>query len=191
MVLGPYPSKREELVLEYVIYRLSDGARLEDIVREQYVRRHASPDEVQDILDNPQLVEGARRKVEEALCTSSMSWTKVLEKEWSLARCCLPHQKPSLPTTPPNWARRRDPAQSTTGRSSKEMVKSAAKKVMFVGRATVFMVGLAMILALTVGVASAAFGANGGNFILGQTNAATAITKLAGAAGVAGPSLQR
>jgi hypothetical protein len=59
------------------------------------------------------------------------------------------------------------------------MVKSAAKKVMFVGRATVFMVGLAMILALTVGVASAAFGANGGNFILGQTNAATAITKLA------------
>ena len=47
-----------------------------------------------------------------------------------------------------------------------------------------------MILALTVGVAGAAFGANGGNFILGQTNAATAITKLAGAAGVAGPSLQ-
>src|SRR3712207_4333191 len=64
------------------------------------------------------------------------------------------------------------------------------QKVMFVGRATVFMVGLAMILALTVGVAGAAFGANGGNFILGQTNAASAITKLAGAAGVAGPSLQ-
>jgi hypothetical protein len=70
------------------------------------------------------------------------------------------------------------------------MVKSAAKKVMFVGKATVFMVGLAVILALTVGVAGAAFGANGGNFILGQTNSATAITKLAGAAGVAGPSLQ-
>jgi hypothetical protein len=69
------------------------------------------------------------------------------------------------------------------------MVKSAAKKVMFVGKATVFMVGLAVILALTVGVAGAAFGANGGNFILGQTNSATAITKLAGAAGVAGPSL--
>ena len=67
---------------------------------------------------------------------------------------------------------------------------SVVKKVMLVGRATVFMVGLAMILALTVGVASAAFGANGGNFILGKTNAATAITKLAGSAGVAGPSLQ-
>ena len=67
---------------------------------------------------------------------------------------------------------------------------SVVKKVMFVGRATVFMVGLAVILALTVGVAGAAFGANGTNFILGQTNAATAITKLAGAAGVSGPSLQ-
>jgi hypothetical protein len=25
-----------------------------------------------------------------ALCTSSMSWTKVLEKEWSLAQCAYP-----------------------------------------------------------------------------------------------------
>jgi hypothetical protein len=43
MVLGSYPSEREDLVLEYVIHRLGDGANLEDIVREQYVRRHASP----------------------------------------------------------------------------------------------------------------------------------------------------
>jgi hypothetical protein len=67
---------------------------------------------------------------------------------------------------------------------------SVVKKVIFVGRATTFVVGLAVILALTVGVAGVAFGANGGNFILGQINVATAITKLAGSAGVAGPSLQ-
>ena len=42
-------------------------------------------------------------------------------------------------------------------------MQSVLKKVMFVGRATTFMVGLAMILALTVGVAGAAFGANGAN----------------------------
>ena len=40
------------------------------------------------------------------------------------------------------------------------MVK-VVKKVMFVGRAATFMVGLAVVLALTVGVAGAAFGANG------------------------------
>jgi hypothetical protein len=47
---------------------------------------------------------------------------------------------------------------------------------MFVGRATTFMVGLAVILALTVGVTGAAFGANGANFLLGKSNTANAIT---------------
>jgi hypothetical protein len=32
MLLGPYPSEREVKVLEYIIHRLGDGARLEDIV---------------------------------------------------------------------------------------------------------------------------------------------------------------
>jgi hypothetical protein len=67
------------------------------------------------------------------------------------------------------------------------MVK-VVKKVMFVGRAATFMVGLAVILALTVGVAGAAFGANGAQFILGKTNTVSAITTLVGS--VAGPSLQ-
>ena len=65
---------------------------------------------------------------------------------------------------------------------------SVLKKVMFVGKATTFMVGLAMILALTVGVAGAAFGANGANFLLGKSNAANTITQLVGS--VAGPGLQ-
>ena len=65
---------------------------------------------------------------------------------------------------------------------------SVLKKVMFVGRATTFVVGLAVILGLTVGVTGAAFGANGANFLLGKSNAANAITQLVGT--VAGPSLQ-
>ena len=63
--MGPYPSEREVKVLEYIIHRLGDGARLEDIVQEEYVRRYASPEEVEEILENPRLVEGARRKIEE------------------------------------------------------------------------------------------------------------------------------
>ena len=58
-------SDREEKVLEYVIHRLGDGASLEDAIREEYVRRHASPDEVQEILDTPRLVEAIREKMEE------------------------------------------------------------------------------------------------------------------------------
>jgi hypothetical protein len=50
------------------------------------------------------------------------------------------------------------------------MVKSKVKKVVWVGRATVFMVGLTLILALVLGVATTALGATGGNFILGKAN---------------------
>jgi hypothetical protein len=70
------------------------------------------------------------------------------------------------------------------------MVKSVFSKVVWVGRATVFLMGLALILALVFGMASTAFGANGGNFILGSlNNTATAITKLTGTVG-GGPALQ-
>jgi hypothetical protein len=60
------------------------------------------------------------------------------------------------------------------------MLRATASKVMWVGRATVFLVGLSVILAVMFGVASAAFGTNGGNFILGQNNTASLLTKLTG-----------
>ncbi len=69
------------------------------------------------------------------------------------------------------------------------MVRSALSKVAWVGRTASMVLGLALVLALVVGAASAAFGANGQAWILGQNNAATAITRLAGAAGVDGPML--
>jgi hypothetical protein len=61
------------------------------------------------------------------------------------------------------------------------MAKAIFSKVICVGRTTSFLVGLAVILALLFGMASAAFGANGQNFILGSlNNTATALTKLTG-----------
>ena len=59
------------------------------------------------------------------------------------------------------------------------MLRSTVSKVMWVGRATVFLVGLAVIFSLIVGVASAAFGANGDGFLLGRRNAASAVSTLA------------
>jgi hypothetical protein len=70
------------------------------------------------------------------------------------------------------------------------MIRSAANKVMWVGRATVFLVGLAMILALLFGVTSMALAKDGDPWLLGRSNVATAITKLAGPVGVNGPMLQ-
>ncbi len=69
------------------------------------------------------------------------------------------------------------------------MIKNAMGKVAWIARATTTVVALAIMLALVFGMASTAFGANGGNFILGSlNNAATAITRLTG--NVNGPAMQ-
>jgi hypothetical protein len=70
------------------------------------------------------------------------------------------------------------------------MTKKIYKKVMFVGRATTFVVGLTVMLALTVGLASTALAGTGvgARFDLGKTNTVNALSTLAGS--VAGPSLQ-
>ena len=82
------------------------------------------------------------------------------------------------------------PLDRASRESEQEMLRSAVSKVMWVGRATVFMVGLAVILALVFGIASRALGANGQAWILGQGNVATAITSLGGAGGVDGPMVR-
>lgn len=58
-----YHSEREERVVEYVIYRIGEGAHLRDVLGEEYVRRNASPDEVEQILDNPRLIETAHERL--------------------------------------------------------------------------------------------------------------------------------
>jgi len=61
------------------------------------------------------------------------------------------------------------------------MIRSAASKVAWVGRTASMVFGLALILALLFGLATTAFGANGGTFVLGKlNNAATAVTGLVG-----------
>ena len=68
------------------------------------------------------------------------------------------------------------------------MIRSALSKVLWMARATSTIVGLAIMLALVVGVASASLGATGGNFILGNANSAGAVSKLT--ASIANPALQ-
>ncbi len=58
------------------------------------------------------------------------------------------------------------------------MVRSVVSKVMWVGRATVFLVGLSVILAVIFGVASMALGADGQPFLLGKKNVASSVSKL-------------
>ncbi len=68
------------------------------------------------------------------------------------------------------------------------VIKSTASKVMWVGKATVFLVGLAVILALVFGVASRALGADGDFFKVGKSNLAASVSKLVKSG--AGPALR-
>ncbi len=58
------------------------------------------------------------------------------------------------------------------------MIRSALGKVAWVGRTASMVLGLALVMALVIGAASAAWSATGGNFILGKGNAATTPTSL-------------
>jgi hypothetical protein len=58
------------------------------------------------------------------------------------------------------------------------MVRSALGKVAWVGRTASMVLGLAVVLALVVGLADAALGANGQAWVLGQVNRATSTTQL-------------
>lgn len=57
-------------------------------------------------------------------------------------------------------------------------MRTLVGKVMWVGRAAIFLVGLSVILALIFGVASTALGANGNPFLLGRKNVATSVSTL-------------
>lgn len=60
------------------------------------------------------------------------------------------------------------------------MLRSAVSKALWVGWIASALFGLALVLGLLFGAASMAFGANGGNFILGQNNNASLLTRLTG-----------
>lgn len=59
------PSARERRVLEYIVHRVNEGANLQDVLEEEYVRRNASRGEIDEIASNPQVVEAARESMEE------------------------------------------------------------------------------------------------------------------------------
>lgn len=70
---GSRRSVRMEKVISYVAHRLDDGARLEEVVQEEYVRRQTSPDELEQILDDRRIVEAARRRMHREFGSEEMS----------------------------------------------------------------------------------------------------------------------
>ena len=68
-------NERERKVIEYIIHRVGDGAHLRDVLGDEYVRRNASSEEIEDILDNPRLDEAARESMKEDFTSGDLDPT--------------------------------------------------------------------------------------------------------------------
>ncbi|MGH3090142.1 MAG: hypothetical protein ACRDSJ_22910 [Rubrobacteraceae bacterium] len=73
---GHQSSEREEKVLEYIVHRTGEGASLQEVVEEEYVKRNATRSQVDDILSDPRLVHSARERMKEAFESGELDPSK-------------------------------------------------------------------------------------------------------------------
>jgi len=66
-------AEREEKVLRYVIHRINEDADLHEVLLEPYVKRNCSQDEVDEIINNPELVHAAREHMEQAFGSGELA----------------------------------------------------------------------------------------------------------------------
>ncbi len=71
---GSQSSVREQKVLEYIVYRMNQGANLKDVVEEEYLRRNLSRSQIGDILSNPRIVEAARERMQETFRSGELDF---------------------------------------------------------------------------------------------------------------------
>ena len=64
---GSHGWSRRDKVLEYVVHRIDDGAHVREVVQEEYVRRMATQSEIERILADPRIIEGARERMRREL----------------------------------------------------------------------------------------------------------------------------
>ena len=70
------PSAREEKVVGYIVHRIGEGANLREITQEEYVRRNASPSEVEEILHSPKLVHTAHEHLQQDFASGELDPTR-------------------------------------------------------------------------------------------------------------------
>jgi len=56
----------EERVVEYVIREVHNGRRLMDVINDPYVRNRLSDEKVQNVLENPEVVDALEHEIQTA-----------------------------------------------------------------------------------------------------------------------------
>ena len=65
VIFGPDRSEAEEKVLSYVSHRLKEGARIRDVLEEEYVLRNTTPNQRRELLMDPRLAQQYREGLEQ------------------------------------------------------------------------------------------------------------------------------
>ena len=60
-------SARQQKVSDYILARMEDEVPLQEVIREDYVRRNCSRAEVERIVSSPEFIERARERLGESL----------------------------------------------------------------------------------------------------------------------------
>ena len=58
-------NEQERKVREYIIHNVKQGTPLRDVLREEYVRRNASQTVIENIIEDPRLIEAAQEQMRE------------------------------------------------------------------------------------------------------------------------------
>ena len=53
-------TEREEKVLQYIIHRMTQEMPVQDVIREDYVRRNCSQDKIHELVNDPEFVHACR-----------------------------------------------------------------------------------------------------------------------------------
>jgi hypothetical protein len=70
---NPSRAEREEKALRYVVHRINEDADLHEVLREPYVQRNCSQEEIDEIINNPELVHAAREHMEPAFGSGELA----------------------------------------------------------------------------------------------------------------------
>ena len=65
VIFGPDRSEADDKVLSYVSHRLQEGARIRDVLEEEYVLRNTTPDQRRELLTDPRLAQQYREGLEQ------------------------------------------------------------------------------------------------------------------------------
>ena len=71
---GSSLSQRQQKVLRYIVHRINEDAPLQEVLREEYVRRNCSRDELDQIVRSPELVAAARARLGESFRSDELKF---------------------------------------------------------------------------------------------------------------------